>query len=101
MLARHDREHEKFRWPSKKAPIGDGSLDGCRWRTCLDWSRQAPYRQMGDWVFASPDGRQTIVLARDAAKMLRASRCEARRHHQGWGMAFPVRNAPERAAVRT
>ena len=33
-------------------------------------------------------GRQTTLLARDAAQVLRASRCEARWDHQVLGMAF-------------
>ena len=34
----------------KPVPIAGSLLDVLR-----DWSRQAPYRQPGDWVFASPD----------------------------------------------
>ncbi|MGB6835201.1 MAG: site-specific integrase, partial [Candidatus Acidiferrum sp.] len=30
-------------------------MDGALLDALQDWSRQAPYRQMGDWVFASPD----------------------------------------------
>ena len=30
-------------------------MDGALLEALQDWSRQAPYRQMGDWVFASPD----------------------------------------------
>jgi len=63
-------------------------MDGALLEALQDRSRQAPYRQMGDWVFARPDMDGTTVLARDAAKVLRATRCEARRHHQGSGMAF-------------
>ncbi|PYT69006.1 MAG: hypothetical protein DMG39_19525 [Acidobacteria bacterium] len=39
----------------KPVPIDGALLDGLR-----DWSTQAPYRQPGDWVFASPvmDGKQ-------------------------------------------
>jgi integrase len=34
----------------KPVPIAGALLEALR-----DWSRQAPYRQPGDWVFASPD----------------------------------------------
>jgi len=30
-------------------------MDGALLDALQDWSRQAPYRQTGDWVFASPD----------------------------------------------
>jgi len=30
-------------------------MDGALLEALQDWSEQAPYRQMGDWVFASPD----------------------------------------------
>ena len=30
-------------------------MDGALLDALQDWSRQAPYQQMGDWVFASPD----------------------------------------------
>jgi hypothetical protein len=30
-------------------------MDGALLDALHDWSRQAPYRQVGDWVFASPD----------------------------------------------
>ena len=30
-------------------------MDGALLDALQDWSRQAPYRQRGDWVFASPD----------------------------------------------
>src|SRR5260221_207177 len=30
-------------------------MDGALLDALQDWSRQAPYRQMGDWAFASPD----------------------------------------------
>jgi hypothetical protein len=30
-------------------------MDGALLEALQDWSRQAPYRQEGDWVFASPD----------------------------------------------
>jgi integrase len=30
-------------------------MDGALLDALQDWSREAPYRQMGDWVFASPD----------------------------------------------
>jgi hypothetical protein len=52
-------------------------------------------RNLNYWAY----GRDTSLLARDAAKVLRASSCEARRHYQDFGMAFVsqnVRNASER-----
>jgi integrase len=30
-------------------------MDGALLEALQDWRRQAPYRQMADWVFASPD----------------------------------------------
>jgi integrase len=68
----------------KPAPMDGALLDALQ-----DWSRQAPYREMGDWVFASSDmdGKQPY-WPETPLKVLRAARCEARRHHQGSGMAF-------------
>jgi integrase len=46
-------------------------MDGALLDALQDWSRQAPYRHPGDWVFASPDmdGKQPL-LARDPAQVL-------------------------------
>jgi integrase len=79
----------------KPVPMHGALLDALQ-----DWSRRAPYRQTGDWVFASPDmdGKQPYWpetplrwYVRRAAKLVG--------YHQGSWMAFlpqNVRNAPER-----
>jgi hypothetical protein len=45
-------------------------MDGALLDALQDWSRQAPYQQMGDWVFASPDMETVQELMRHASSRL-------------------------------
>lgn len=49
-VVRQHEGHMKTEASLKPVPIDGALLDALR-----DWSRQAPYRQPSDWVFASPD----------------------------------------------
>ena len=49
-VVRQHEGHMKTEASLKPVPMDGALLDALR-----DWSRQAPYRQPSDWVFASPD----------------------------------------------
>ena len=100
-LARGDNSPERFAHIFRELCVLEVQEDGLRFDAetveAGRISEDADYEGVG--VTWPGYGRQTTVLARDAAKVLRASRCEARGHHQGSGMAFlpqDVRNALER-----